>query len=213
MIGDWLPPLVAKARSILDVGCGVKGSWWWKHLAPEANLVAIDPFFPPENAPPACLFVQTDLTELCSNRQYHSHFDLIVADHVIEHVPDMAEACLGLGRMLADNGTIHVGIPDATMFTDRFYHLIHPEGGGHISKPTLQDLTRLMADAGLARLDYRPWPDNWRWLKECFDWRGRNIRYFSQMDMDYICDVFLRELTPEKGYYYGWEILFRKDRG
>jgi SAM-dependent methyltransferase len=210
VIGDWLPPLVAGARSVLDAGCGPAGSWWWPHKRPDTALVAVDLFFKPEILPPRTRFVQADLVEFCESGETAGSFDLIVADHILEHVPDMAAVCHGLSRLLAECGTIHVGIPDARMFSDRFYHLVHPEGGGHISKPTLESVTELMSGAGMIRVDHRPWPEDWRWLRDCYDWKGRNIQHFSQEDVHFIVDVFLKELTPEKGYFYGWEILFRK---
>lgn len=208
---DWLAGLVRGATSILDAGCGPTGSWWWAHVRPETSLVAVDLFFEPPELPRGARFLRADLAAFCRDEAYRGAFDLIVADHVLEHVTDMAAVCRGLQRLLRKGGSVHVGVPDATMFTDRFYHLIHPEGGGHVSKPTLDEVTALMADAGLVRVDHRPWPDDWRWLQESYDWRGRGVQYFAQADLDHIVDVFRRELTPEKGYYYGWEIVFRKD--
>ena len=210
-VNDWLVPLVTSADRILDAGCGPKGSWWWPHKRPEAALVAVDMYFKPSPLPPGARFVQSDLVGFCSQPEYEQHFDLCVADHVFEHVPDMAALARGLERVLIPGGQLHIGIPDATMFTDRFYHLIHPEGGGHVSQPTLESLTELLHAAGFTRVEHRPWPDDWRWLKESYDWKARGIRYFSQADLDFLADVFLKELTPEKGYYYGWEIVFRKD--
>jgi SAM-dependent methyltransferase len=173
-------------------------------------MVAVDLYTKPSRLPHNSHFVQADVVDFCENDDYVDYFDLVVADHVLEHVPDIAQTVKGFHRVLRIGGRIHVGIPDATLFTDRFFHLIHPEGGGHVSKPTLESLTGIMAAHGLGRVEYRPWPDDWLWFRNLYDWRGRGIQYFSQEDIDYIADVFLRELTPDKGYYYGWEIIFEK---
>jgi len=206
----WLPKLVPEARFILDAGCGSKGGWWWRFKRPDARLVAVDLCSQPPSLLPGALFFQMDIVGFCRKDEFRGFFDLIVADHILEHVPDVGAVCEGFHRVLKEGGRIHVGIPDAMMFSERFYHLIHPEGGGHISKLTLQSLSDLMADRGLRRVDYRPWPEDWLWLKHLYDWKGRGIKYFSQEDLNYIADVFIKELTPEKGYYYGWEILFEK---
>ncbi|MBD8524890.1 class I SAM-dependent methyltransferase [Pseudomarimonas arenosa] len=45
---------------------------------------------------------------LCINKQ----FDLIIANHVIEHVPDTISWLFGLGRMLTSSGVVFLSIPD-----------------------------------------------------------------------------------------------------
>jgi len=206
----WLVGLVTGAHRILDAGCGPHGSFWWSLKPDQTAMVAVDLYNQPPSLPANTRFFRSDIVEFCRRDEYQGAFDLVVADHLLEHVPDMAATISGFHRALQSGGRLHVGIPDATMFTDRFYHLVHPDSGGHVSKPTLESLTRLMDKGGFDRVEFRPWPDDWQWFKRLYDWRGRGIKYFSQDDVDYIADVFLKELTPEKGYYYGWEIIFAR---
>lgn len=212
---NWVLDLVAKATRILDAGCGPRGSSWWASKPPESYMLAVDLHFKPPKLPSNSRFIMADIAEFCETHDYAGYFDLIIADHILEHVADPARVGFSFNRVLAMDGLLHVGFPDATMFTDRFYRLIHPEGGGHISQLTLDSLTGLMLEAGFERLDYRPWPDNWEWLKKCYDWKGRGIHFITQEEIGFIADVFLQELTPEKGYYYGWECIFakREERG
>jgi hypothetical protein len=207
----WLVELVSKAKRVLDAGSGPQGGVWWRNKPVDTYMLAVDLYFKPPNLPPNSEFLMGDVANFCETSDKHKeYFDLVVADHILEHVDDPARFALAFNRVLAINGLVHVGIPDATMFTDRFYRLIHPDSGGHVSQLTLDSLTDIMISAGFDRVDYRPWPDDWQWFKRCYDWQGRGIKFITQAEIDYIANVFLKELTPEKGYYYGWEIIFAK---
>ncbi len=96
-------------------------------------------------------------------------------------------------------------------FTERFYHLVYPEGGGHISRLTLEGLIDLMKHAGFAEVRHERWADDWVWFRDFFDWRGRRLQYVSQEDINYVADTLAKELSPERGYFYGWEVVFVKD--
>ena len=208
----WIGDLAAQAVSILDAGCGPNAGYWWTRKTPDAELAAVDLLFTPPEMPPGAHFYQMDIAEFLKLPEYRSHFDLVAADHLLEHVPDPAEVLRGFHDVLQPTGMLHVGIPDASNFTDRFYHLVHPDGGGHISGLTFSSLAAMADAAGFEILRYRPWPDSWTWFKELFDPRAQGLKCVAQEDIDYIADVFLRELTPEKGYYYGWEVVFVKGK-
>lgn len=208
---DWLTKLVQKATKILDAGSGPQGGVWWKSKPLETYMLAVDLYYRPPQLPPNSEFFMGDVASFCETSDKHAgFFDLIVADHILEHVENPSRFAFSFNRVLTMNGLIHIGVPDATMFTDRFYRLIHPDSGGHVSQLTLDSLTEIMSKAGFERIDYRPWPDDWQWLKRCYDWKGRGIQFITQADIDYIAETFLKELTPERGYNYGWEFIFAK---
>jgi len=207
-----VPEYVQQSQRILDAGCGPKGSYWWKYKPDHVPMVAIDLYFKPADLPPNTIFIQSDLVDFCLQNEYYQYFDLCVADHILEHVPDPMLALQAINRVLTPGGAVHVGIPDSSLFTDRFYHLIHAEGGGHISKITKSEFENLAKTAGFELEWCAPWPDDWMWFRQGYDWKGRKIQYLTQGDIEFIADVFVKELTPDKGYYYGWEFVLRKDR-
>lgn len=204
---EWLPELVANAKSILDAGCGT-GAEWWSGKRQETHMIAVDLIDTPANLPPNTRFFLSDMESFCERNDYVGYFDLILAEHVLEHVVDPARVASLFNRVLAANGIVHIGIPDASMFSDRFFRLIHPEGGGHISQLTLSSLTEIMSATGFKLIAHRPWPENWQWLKRNYEWKARGIQFITQAEIDYIAEVFLKELTAEKGYFYGWECVF-----
>lgn len=207
--GDLIFELINQADRILDAGCGARGGHWWPRLSIQ-ELVAVDLMEKPESLPTSGRFYAMDIVGFCHLTEFQRYFDLAVADHIFEHVPDPAAMANGFNQVLKAGGLVHVGIPDATFFTDRFYHLVYPEGGGHISQLTLDKMCQIMSEAGFKLVNHEPWADDWRWFKEFFDWRGRRIQYLDQQAINYIAETFLKELTPERGYYYGWEIVFQK---
>ena len=117
-----------------------------------------------------------------------------------------------MGYILKSKGYVHVGIPDATNFTDRFYRLIHPDGGGHISQFSKESFISLMANYGFGLEELKPWPDDWEWLDKHYNLEYYNVKYLTQEELQYIVNIFRKELTANKGYIYGWEFLFIKQR-
>jgi SAM-dependent methyltransferase len=210
----WLQILTAEATRILDAGCGPQGADWWKFKPESTAMIAVDLYFQPASLPPNTQFVHSDVTDYCAATNVAGSFDLVVADHLLEHMAHPEQAASGFNHVLRTGGMIHVGVPDVSNFTDRFYRLICADGGGHISRFTLESLIEMMRQAGFECMAYRPWGDDWGWFRYLYDWKARGIQYTSQDDINYIADVFFKELTVEKGYYYGWEAVFikREDR-
>jgi SAM-dependent methyltransferase len=205
-----VPRLLQTATHVLDAGCGPQGSFWWKYKPDHVAMVAVDLYFQPPTLPANTSFRQSDLVEFCVQEENWGKFDLCVADHVLEHVPDPLLAMQAMNQVLVMDGLVHIGIPDAEMFTNRFYHLIHPDGGGHISKITRESMEDIALKAGFIVDEVRLWPDDWLWFRTLFDINGHGLKYSTQDDIYHIADVFLKELTPEKGYNYGWEFVARK---
>lgn len=215
-------------KYILDIGVGPNGSAWWNDIDKDAQIIGIDVnFFPKINNNNIKIF-KFDSMNL-SNLKFYSRaslfnegkfktqrvdwikkFDLIVANHVIEHVISPKKLVKGINRVIKKNGIVYLGFPEATNFTDIFYHLIHSEGGGHIQKLTKNDVIDLFKENNFNLSSCRIWPDDWLWFEKLFDYKSRGIEFIDSNEISYLANVFRKELTPEKGYFYGWEMVFKK---
>ncbi len=214
MNGARLLEYVAQApRLILDAGCGPQGSYWWPAVPATTQVVAVDLYHRPPTFPPNVEFIAMDLMTAGERPEWAGRFDLIVADHLLEHLPDPRAAAGVLAWLLAPDGALHVGFPDATFFTDRFYRLIHPTGGGHIARLTRASALDAMAEVGLEAVLIEPWEDDWTWLTDAYSLDQHGIRLLAQEELVGLAEVLRRELTAEKGYLYGWEMVFRHVAG
>jgi SAM-dependent methyltransferase len=207
--GQLLYEFLPAARSIVDLGCGPHGGPWWGR-AGHAQILAVDLLFTPDPCPPNVEFRPGDVSDLHLDESLHGRFDLAVADHIFEHVEDVDGLARSCAALLRSGGTLHVGIPDATGFTDRFYRLIHRNGGGHIQQLTRESMLRALVDAGFALRRIAPWPDDWRWLDSLYDLDAHGVTHFTHDELVSIADTFRRELTPERGYFYGWEMVLER---
>lgn len=61
-----------------------------------------------------------------------SAFDLVVANHSLEHFADVTAVVGEIGRVIKPDGYLYVAVPDASTFADRLYRWMG-RGGGHIS--------------------------------------------------------------------------------
>ena len=61
-----------------------------------------------------------------------SCFDLVIANHSLEHFADLAAALREVGRVLKASGVLFVAVPDATTIADRLYRWL-ARGGGHVN--------------------------------------------------------------------------------
>lgn len=208
----WIHQLIHDASNVLDVGSGPVGAEWWQWKLPYVPMTAIDLYFITKNLPPNTEFIKGDILEYCLKSRKTAVFDLIVADHILEHVANPEIVVQGFNQLLKSGGLVHIGIPDSSMFTDKFYRLLHNYGGGHISKITRTTLMDMMNKAGFECLAIRPWPEDWIWLQKCFDLKSQTRTQSNLEEVEYIADVFRRELTLEKGYFYGWEAVFKKQK-
>jgi len=226
---NLIPKLIRNAHNILEIGCGAKPVWWYKLVTANQFLTAIDIYnrkmlkmknytFVILDAISLNQFNNTVKLTIYQNRRkqeeivdWRKKFDLVIADHVFEHVNKPEKLAKGLSIVTKKDSYVHIGIPDPLNFTERFYHLIHPEGGGHISKITKRKMIGMMKNNGFSLVKYQDWPDDWQWLKKLYNWKERGIKYFSKKELNYIADTFIKEMTSEKGYFYGGEYVFRKE--
>lgn len=200
---------------IADLGCGPEGAFWWDELPPKCIVEAYDLF----NTPNKCtrgsihtIFFQKDVTKLYCEKALQEKYNLVVADHIFEHVNDPEALAASIAHILKPQGYLHVGIPDANNFTDRFYRLIHPDGGGHIQQFTRQSFLSLIEKFGFQLHEIKPWPDDWGWLEKLYNLKAYGVKYLKQEELQYLVEIFRKELTLAKGYLYGWEFLLIKSR-
>ena len=199
-----------------DIGCGPNGANWWDQVN-GCIINAFDLYNQPddfERGGNKIFFSMIDVSKPNNLSNYINSFDLIVADHIFEHVLDPYGLSMGCNRILKDGGLMHVGIPTGDNFTDKFYRLIHSDGGGHTVKYTRDNFIELMSLHGFELIEENKWPDDWSWFEKLYSSEDSLTRYgissVTADDIKYMADVFRKELTVEKGYFYGYEFLFRK---
>jgi 2-polyprenyl-3-methyl-5-hydroxy-6-metoxy-1,4-benzoquinol methylase len=216
-------------KNIFDVGTGPNGSHWWPLIDQDATITGCDYFFFPDTVPQNTKIFKYDASNLNRLNRFSNlevfqgdqhftrqrinlvnKFDLVVANHVLEHVKSPQNLVKGISKLIKKNGIAYVAFPESTNFTDIFYHLIHAEGGGHIQKLTKDLIEKLFLKNGFKTLHVGKWPDDWLWFEKQFDFKGRNIKYTNQKEISFLANVFRKELTPQKGYFYGWEMVFKK---
>jgi len=220
--------LIKTSQDILDIGCGPHLAFWYSSVPRNTKLTAIDLFFSPAMKRRDFSLYKMDaldldkckktlkVIELKNGKEFSrkvdwkKKFDLVVASHIFEHVNAPKRLARGISIIAQKSAFVYIAIPDPNNFTEKFYHLIHPEGGGHVVKIRKQEMIKLMKKNGFLLVKYQDLPDDWLWLKKLYNWKRRGIKYFSQKDLDYIANTFVKELTPEKGYFYGGEYIFKK---
>jgi len=219
-------------KNIFDIGTGPNGSHWWKEIDKDASITSIDMYNFPEKQQKNIKVYKHDANKLFNIKartltkraygrykikpavvKWKNSFDLVVANHLLEHVESPKKVVEGIHKLLRKNGTVYGGFPDANNFTDIFYHLIQPNGGGHIQFLTNDSVQKTFEQSGFAIESCRVWPDDWLWFTKLYNWKTYmwpENKYLDQSKIEYIANVFRKELTPEKGYFYGWEMVFKK---
>jgi SAM-dependent methyltransferase len=217
-------------KMIFDVGSGPNGSYWWKSIDEDARIVGIDNiFFPTKLLKNVKLYkMDANLLDDVQNsfaamryrpfiRRYLKErvkwvdeFDMVVANHVLEHVESPEKVIKGISKLIKRRGIVYTGFPDSRNFTDIFYHLVHAEGGGHIQKLTDKFIEKIFENNGFRLIEKNIWPDDWFWFEKLYDYKARGVKYIDKKEIEYLVRVFREELTVEKGYFYGWELVFEK---
>lgn len=86
----------------------------------------------------------------------HGRADLVCANNVFAHVPDIVDFAKGLRELVADAGTVSIEIPHLLrLIEDRLYDTIYHEHFSYLSLLTTQ---RVLATAGLAVVDVEELP-------------------------------------------------------
>jgi hypothetical protein len=216
-------------KNIFDVGTGPIGSPWWQKTDQNSTINGVDLYFFPKSVPKNVNIYKFDASKLnliksadslekylSENKfkkekiNWYGKHDLVVANHVLEHVVDPEKLILGISHLIKKNGIVYTGFPDYRNFTDTFYHLVHPDGGGHIQQLTNAIVQKMFEKHGFKLVKCNIWPDDWLWFQSCYKPENFGIKHINQSQINYLCDVFRRELTPQKGFFYGWEMIFKK---
>ena len=197
---------ITEGNFIADLGCG-KGAPWWE-IAPASCTIDAYDFVPVVTRQPNIHFHRADVQFLYLRKDIFEKYDFAACDHVFEHVEKPEMLAASLSHMIKLGGIVHVGIPDASFFTDRFYRMLL-RGGGHVYKHTKDSFIKLAEQFGFLVLDVWEWLNDWKWLKFMSpDLVGMN----DPEEIQFVADVFTKELTPERGYYYGWGFILKKDK-
>jgi SAM-dependent methyltransferase len=122
---------------------------WGIEPAGNIAMVAIDRGIPTE-----VQFLGEDVGRKLANE--HGPADLVIANNVFAHVPDIVDFAKGLRRLLADTGYVSIEIPHLLRLIEgREYDTIYHEHYSYLSLLTTQ---RVLADAGLAVIDVEELP-------------------------------------------------------
>jgi SAM-dependent methyltransferase len=146
---DLLEPLVPdRQASILDIGCatgGLLAELQWRGFA---NLLGIDPS--PRCAQEAKrLYGIPVLTGSFFDLPLDGRqFDLLILTGVLEHVRDVGQMLGKIGRLLAPNGLLFIGVPDATRYMDGPNAPFQHFSMEHINYFSPTSLARLMSRHG-----------------------------------------------------------------
>lgn len=219
-------------KEIFDVGTGEFGASWWKEIDKDARITGVEMYFFPKKLPEFAKVYKLDAGDLGKIKpsfwtqrlwkfgkfvpervSWLGKFDLVVANHVLEHVSDFPGTVKGISRLLDKGGRVYCGFPDHNNFTDIFYHLIHPNNGGHIQLLNDEIVEAEFKKNGLRLVSKGVWPDDWLWFEKLYNWKTYmwpENEFITQDKINYLADVFRKELTPKRGYFYGWEMVFEK---
>ena len=219
-------------KTVFDVGSGPMGSYWWKMVDKDAEIVGIDLNYFPKKIPSNVTIYKFDASKLHSinrsakafrlvylagkkifikkNIKWLKRFDMVVANHVLEHVSSPKKTIKGIAKILKKGGLAYIAIPDSRNFLDIFYHVLFQDGGGHISFITNEMIYRYFRDSGFKLLSCTAWPNNWSWLRDAYEVKKGDIPYLNRNDFDYLTRCFEKEMSSNHGYYYGWEMVFKK---
>lgn len=225
----WVKKYLKGKKYIFDIGTGPNGSSWWKEIDQGSSITGIDYFFFPKKVPKNVCIYKFDASKLntiklntklekyikknkfkLENVNLINKFDVVIANHVLEHVSNPKNLIAGISKLLKKNGIAYVGFPDFKNFTDIFYHLIHSDGGGHIQKLTNKVIENIFKKNGFKTIECNIWPDDWLWFEKNYIPKNYNNNIISKSQVKYLCNVFRKELTQSKGYFYGWEMIFKK---
>lgn len=97
-------PMLETCQHIGDFGSGPIGAPWWDKTT--AYIDAFDMYHTPEKQREHVNFHQFDLTALHSLPEFKHRYDLIVADHIFEHVASPANLAKSAAHALKPNGLL-----------------------------------------------------------------------------------------------------------
>lgn len=205
---DRIKNYVKPGDYIADLGCSEEPRWYAK-IPASCRIDGFD-IRRIEVRRPNTAFYKANIELLYKEHDFKDKYDFVVANHIFEHVRNPYRLAKSMAQILKLNGLAHIAVPDASDFADRFYRLIF-RGGGHIQKFTRNDLPRLMAEYGFELMDQWRWEEDYGWLENA---SGKlpsfGLGMMGADEIQYIAKVLKTELTKDKGYWYGWGMIFKK---
>ena len=124
-------------------------------------------------------------------------FDAIISNHSLEHFDDLTGSLQEVARVLKPNGSLYIGVPDASTVTDRLYRWLG-RGGGHVNPFTsASELAARIERLGIHQVAERTLCSSLAFLN-CNNNRGRGPRRrwlvgsgseFSLLLMNYVGNV------------------------
>jgi SAM-dependent methyltransferase len=193
---------------VLDLGCGA-GSF--PVAALPLRVVRVD--LQPKPGAPGGVLVAADSGDLPFAART---FDAVVANHSLEHFPELDRALVEIGRVIRPEGALYVSVPDSTTITDRVYRWI-AAGGGHVNAFTsaTELAARISQATGLRAAGIRPLYSSLNFLnrRHVRGWPRRRLIWFGLG-----CEGFLRILVfalrladhslGTRLSHYGWGMYF-----
>jgi SAM-dependent methyltransferase len=111
--------------------------------------------------------------DLCSERIREPPADIVIAEQVLEHVPDLDAAVRNLVSLTRPGGHVLVTVP--------FLVRVHPEPGDY-RRFTLDGLTRTLKDGGLDIVLHGQWGNRWAVVGNLNTWVPH--RYWHSLKND-----------------------------
>lgn len=159
LLHELVGPLPAGSR-VLDCGCG-DGSFDYA-LAPQLTIAALDEFVvPSRRILPHVHYAQGRAEAL---PYADGIFDLVIANFVMEHVANFAQAISEVARVLREGGQFSMTVPNAESFEDALYRGLYA-GGGHLQRHTFESvIATVYRTTPLKLTAYADWPAGFTFL-------------------------------------------------
>jgi SAM-dependent methyltransferase len=196
---------------VLDLGS--RDGSFVSESCPGAMIVRLDMELP--SSRDGAAFVQADAARLPFRDRV---FDAVIANHSLEHMSELAAVLKEIGRVIGEDGSLYVAVPDASTFSDRVYRWIY-HGGGHVNPFRSADsfteqitratklpltATRVLSTSFgfLNRRHFHPRPPRRLWL-----FGNGNPAFIAALSFS--LRIFDR-VFGTRGSVYGWAFYFGK---
>ncbi len=194
---------------IADLNTGSDGSVWYDDIPKGCYIDGYTDFTPIQNTSEFITITQEDSSLLFNNKKLLNKYDLVIAEDTFAEIDKPDELARSINSITKPDGCIYLSIPESSNISDKLYRLIHPDGGYHFQQFTKETIVKLFSNYGFVLLNSREIPNDWSWILNKYS-IGVNEEYISTEELKYIANSLSKELTLKKGYFYGWELIFRK---
>lgn len=177
---------------VLDVGCG--RGYLLRDLAEKGwSCAGIDIPGSPLPLDAAKIGCDCRTGDACLLPWPNNSFDLVVINHVLEHVCDPWAACLEANRVLREHGLLYVGVPNYDCFQRRLFggHWFPLELPRHIYHFTATSLGLLLRQSGFT-------PRRWStrsFRQGVFGWIQSTLNAFDRSKPNRLLDIIKGEAS------------------